>query len=645
MKNTKIAKKIWAAALSMALCLAPAAGGTAAFAEEGGMEERTIEQIISEMTVREKIGQMMMVDFRTWNEDPGNEDSPAEPVTELREEISDAIARDRFGGVILFLENCAENEQTRKLTEGMQEANRNTDSSCVIPLMIAIDQEGGRVFRLAQGTRWPGNMALAATGDPLNAKETASRIGGELSALGIHVDFAPVLDVNNNPENPVIGVRSFSDDPEIVKEYGLQYMSGLQENGIITSLKHFPGHGDVATDSHTGFPVLEKTYDELKECELIPFQAAIDAGADMVMTAHIQYPQIEKETAVSTSTGEEVYLPATLSRTILTDILRGDMGFDGVIVSDALNMSAIKDNFDRKDAFVRAIDAGIDLFLMPVPVTDADTLKELEDMMDYLCEKVEDGTIAESRLDESVDRLLTLKDAYGILEYTDQETEKTEAAEPGNDDNHALEWELMQKAAVLLKNDNDTLPLKAEAGEKVLFLYTAESRLMSSEFARLRLVDEGLIPEDVSFDTLLISPDNREECVSAAKEADHVIIVSTAFSLGDLNPETDGGAASGVIDDVISALHDADRPAVLISSYLPYDAARYSDADAIVVSLGSSEMKELPQNGISYSVNIPAAICGIFGEFEFTGKLPVNIPAMNDTYGFTDKILYKRQIQ
>ena len=282
-------------------------------------ENDRIGQIIAGMTMQEKVGQMIMADFRTWNENPEDEESEAVPVTELRKEIRDAISRDRFGGIILFAENCAGNEQTLRLVNEMQKANQETQSDYAVPLLIAADQEGGGVARLGEGTRWIGNMALTATGDPANAGTAAGCIGEELSLLSINTDFAPVLDVNNNPANPVIGPRSFSDDPAVVAEYGVRYLQGLMDTGTIVSLKHFPGHGDVAVDSHTGFPVLEKTYEELKECELIPFQAAIDAGADMVMTAHIQYPKIETRTYTSTGTGEEVCLPATLSpRQVLT---------------------------------------------------------------------------------------------------------------------------------------------------------------------------------------------------------------------------------------------------------------------------------------------------------------------------------------
>lgn len=385
-------KKCAAAFLGAALMLSAAA------APVGAAEPDRIDEILDGMTLQEKAAQMIIADFRTWNEDPQNEESEAVPVTVLPEEVEEAIRRDHFGGIILFAENCSENEPLVRLVSQMQIANLEGECANPVPLLIAIDQEGGAVARLGQGCIWPGNMALTATGDPENAKLAARTLGGEIAALGINTDFAPVMDVNSNPRNPIIGTRSFSDDPQTVSTYGVSFAEGLKETGTITALKHFPGHGDVATDSHTGFPVQEKTYDELKECELVPFQAAIDAGADMVMTAHIQYPSVDSRTYTSTSTGEEVYYPATLSDRILKDILREDMGFEGVIVSDALNMAAIADNFKPEDVTRMALEAGIDMFLMPVPVTDSETLKALDQFIADICALVEDGSIPEPNL-------------------------------------------------------------------------------------------------------------------------------------------------------------------------------------------------------------------------------------------------------
>ena len=615
----------------------------------GAAEEETdmIEKLISGMTLQEKVSQMMMVDFRTWNENPEDESSEAVPVTQLREEIRQAVSEDRFGGIILFAENCAENEQTYRLVQEYQEANRDTQSGTVIPLLIATDQEGGIITRLGHGTGMIGNMALAATGNPENAGTEASILARELKTLSINTDFAPVLDVNNNPSNPVIGVRSFSDDPQMVSLYGTYFLEGLSEYGVIASLKHFPGHGDTDTDSHTGLPMVGKTYEQLKECELIPFQAAIDAGAEMIMSAHIQYPEIEKGTYISVSTGEEVYIPATLSKTILTDILRGDMDFDGVIVSDALNMDAIASHFKPEDVCRMAIEAGVDLFLMPMPVKDAGTLQKLEDMIGYIVSMVEEGVIPEERIDESVRRILSLKQAHDLLTYDetggDMKPEVSAAlAEVGSEENHQTEWTMMQNAVTLLKNDGDTLPIKMAEGGKALFLFSAESRVNTAEYSRQRLVEEGIVPETVSFEAHVYSPETEAECSEALKEADVVIAVSTMFGKDELNPGTEAGARGAVLDRLIDEAHAQGKKVVFISAYIPYDASRYQTADAIMISFGSKPMNSLPLQGETCMPNLPCTICAAFGEFDPSGVLPIDIPALNEDYFYTNNILYEK---
>ena len=302
-----------------------------AFAEPGGEDE--LKALISGMSLRDKAAQMMIPAFRIWRRNSG---SNGENITKINDEILEMVSRDHFGGILLFGQNFTGVEQTLRLVSDLQTGNQTGGG---LPLIIFADQEGGSVNRIRFGTQGVGNMALGATGDPEKARIMASIIGEEMGLLGIHANFAPVVDVNNNASNPVIGIRSFSDDPEIVAEFGCAYLSGLHDSGTMAALKHFPGHGNTDVNSHTGLPLINSTYEELKESELVPFQAAIDAGADMVMTAHIQYPQIETRTYLSVSTGEQIYLPATMSPTILTDILRGEWGYEGMVTSDWWNHS------------------------------------------------------------------------------------------------------------------------------------------------------------------------------------------------------------------------------------------------------------------------------------------------------------------
>ncbi|MBR1736022.1 MAG: hypothetical protein IJ736_03250, partial [Firmicutes bacterium] len=248
-------------------------------------------EIVSKMTLEQKIAQMLMPAFRYWENN-----GKVEGVPVLNDDMRNCIKNHGFGGVIVFSENIQGTEQTVRLIDDMQNASVSGGN---LPLLIAADQEGGRVARLATGTSMSGNMSLGALNDKRTAKEYAKIIGSELNAIGINVDFAPVMDVNNNPNNPVINIRSFSSDPNIVADMGEAFIEGLHEEGISTALKHFPGHGDTGTDSHTGLPCIDKTYDEIKKLELVPFKRGIETNSDMIMTAHIQFPQIEKETYTS----------------------------------------------------------------------------------------------------------------------------------------------------------------------------------------------------------------------------------------------------------------------------------------------------------------------------------------------------------
>lgn len=637
--------------------MAAAAQETEADVESAGSS--AVEDILSRMSVREKVAQMFVVASRTWEQEkavteseeqaaaPSIDTTEAVKVTSLNDELKEFIANGRYGGFILYAENCSEsNEQTLELTNELQTANQDTDSDVVIPLLIATDQEGGVVARLSQGIRGIGSMALSATGDPENITEEVSIMARELSDTGIITAFAPVLDVNDNPANPVIGIRSFSDDPETVAEYGNVFIDAMSSEGIITSLKHFPGHGNTDVDSHTGLPLVNKTYDELKQCELIPFQSAIDHGAEMIMTAHIQYPQIEKAAWTSVSTGEEIYLPATLSHTILTDILRDDMGFEGVVVTDAMEMDAINDHFGKEEACCMAIEAGVDLILMPLTVNNHESILQMESLVDSITEKVEKGEIPEEYVDTAVTRILTLKEKHGLLEpvSTTLTQEQRDAASDMDQltADIAAEWEHATKALTLIKNENDAFPADAAEDESVLFVYTAASRLSTADMAMDRLKEEGIVPESVTYQALELKEETREECLKAAGEADHVIVVSTAFSTAGFDPNSDSGLAGKIIDEVIDAAHEAGHQAILVSAYLPYDAARYQTADAIILTYGSVGLTEPLTEGKAYVPNLLAGLCCAFGEFAPTGTLPIVIPALDENWAFTDEVLYDR---
>ena len=637
----KLSKWIRMAALLLsAVALGEGAGGA------------DIDALIAGMTLEEKVGQMMLVSFRVWKEMPeaGSEandtvenaetEIPSVNVTELNDAIRACLRDYHFGGTVLFAENFRDAEQVLRLVSDIQAENQAGGG---LPMLVCADQEGGVVTRLGFGTTGVGNMALAATGDAENARVMAGIYGSELGLLGVNADFAPVMDVNDNPNNPVIGVRSFSDDPAVVSEYGIAYLDGLHGAGTIATLKHFPGHGDTDTDSHTGLPCVDRSYDELKAVELAPFQAAIDAGADMVMTAHIEYPQIETGTYTSVSTGEEIRLPATMSRAILTDILRGDMGFEGVVVSDALDMAAIQDNFTDEDTLRLTINAGVDLLILPV-ITDTNLFKRNQAMVDTAVRLVKEGAIDEARVDEAVRRILTLKQKYGLLDQTDFTVTDAQVdaavAGIGSAEHRQAAWDIAEKANTLVKNDNGAFPIAMNEGETALVLFadSCASRVAAGDLAKQLLGDAG-----EAITVMVNDAENGDACLEAANQADHVVLLDRVYNAACLDPNTDDGFSTAVFDAIIEARHAAGRPVIVVCCQLPYDAARFPEADAVLLTYGSSVMRQLPPEsgtGSAYAPNLPAALCACFGVGAAEGSLPVDLPALDENYAITDQVMY-----
>ena len=621
--------------------------GCVALADVSGQAD-PIAEIVAAMSLRDRLAQMMFFCPRTWKEDAAS-DAPAENIRQLNEYMRQYIADHRFGGILLYGENCGDAEQVLRLISDMQTANQAGGG---LPMLMAVDQEGGNVSRLGFGTSGTGCMTITATGEVENARIMGRVFGEELSLLGMNTDFAPVVDINDNPANPVIGVRAFGDAADIVAGYGCAFMEGLHETNTIVSLKHFPGHGNTDVDSHTGLPLVDRTHDELMANELVPFKAAIDAGADMVMTAHIQYPQLEKQTYTSTTSGEEVYIPATMSRAILTDLLRDELGFEGVIVSDALDMKAIMDNYATDDVLTMTINAGVNMLIMPA-AWDRDMFEQIDGMLGRAVELAEAGVIDRDRIDDSVRRILALKQKHGVLDKTDfavtDGAVSAAVAGCGSDEHRQAAWDIACKALTLIKNENDAFPLDVKPGEKTLVLFTAASRAGAAELAGKLLSDMGALPDGATIEGMTIEPDTADACLEAAKAADHVLLISRAWASECLDPATEDGFPVGIVNQAIDALHAAGKGAIVISCQLPYDAACYPEADAILLAYCSGAMRAMPAEageGSAWVPNLPAAICAAFGAVEQpTGQLPVNLPKLDDAYHLTDEILYARQVE
>ena len=615
--------------------------------------DQDVESMLAGMTTREKIEQCIMIDFRKWK----NESGDVYDMTVLDDEVAELLADYKFGAMILFAENIKETGETVDLIKAAQQAEMSKGG---LPMMIATDQEGGIVYRLGSGTALPGNMATAATGDPANAESTGDIIGSEIEVVGINTTLAPVLDVNNNPNNPIIGIRSFSDIPDIVSEYGTHYVAGLKKHKVIGCAKHFPGHGDTAVDSHYGLPIVDKTLEELEECELKPFRTAVSLGIDMMMTAHILYPQIDDSTLYSEKTGKMESRPATMSKKIIQGILRESIGFEGVVITDALNMKGISDFFTMDQATLESLRAGADMVCMPVSeiYDKTEWLNEMESILNRVEQEAETDEEFAARLDESVRRILSMKKNRGILDYDPDDYTKEHAAEiVGNKEHRSLEREIAAKGVTVVRNVNDTLPLKLEENARVLMLapYNNEKASMVIGFNRAKAA--GLVPKSANVWIYRYSADNYEiddkidsELEAALDWADVVFINSEIYYSSRMAYNHWSSEGPKLYTDYC---RQNGKKSVVMSIVAPYDVQLYPNADAVHALYGwkGSSIYDMP--GTIYGLvtsdvnavgpNIVAGVEVSFGVFGASGKLPVNIPEYDMVEKmFTDKILYER---
>ena len=601
-----------------------------------------IDTLINEMTLEEKVTQTIIPDFRNW-EVNGEEVG----VIELNDDIQQILADYPFGGVILFAENVVETEQTAKLVHQFQSTMVENDH---IPLLVGIDQEGGIVNRLGSGTQLPGNMALGATADPDNANLAGQIIGSELEALGINVNFAPSVDVNNNPKNPVIGLRSFSSDPDLVSEFGLSYMNGIRQYNVATAAKHFPGHGDTEVDSHYGLPVVDKSLDELEANELIPFRAAVENNVDMLMTAHIQFPQLESESKVSQEDGSDILLPSTLSPAILTDLVREEMGYEGIVITDALNMDAIANNFGEVETAILSKQAGADILLMPVILRSNDDLQLLDEVIQGLVEAVNNGEISEENIDQSVHRIIALKEKLGLLDEefmsgSEEESMDRASTVVGNEENRAGEREIANRAITLIENAQAALPIQPDEGEHVLFITADSNQVPGTEFSIERMREEGHLSDNFTYEVLTYGEDSDfTEFTDAVSQSDYVVVYTSMVDESSLATDN---FRTAIPQEIFTYAREQGITTVQVSINKPYDTVNFTDADAKLLSFGyngldPTEGGKEPES--SFGPNIPAVVEVIFGQTVSgeapTGQLPVDLPVIEDGQLVPTEIAY-----
>lgn len=523
------------------------------------------------MTLEQKIGAMLMLG---WEGDNPTDDTTV--CAKNREIVEDMDA----GGIILMGRNIRHDDLavTVNTINELQALARQ-------PLLVNVDQEGGMVARFQDGvTVMPSAMTLGATRQPDLAYRACRACAEELIALGVNYNFAPCVDVNNNPDNPIIGTRSYGESADLVAEFGAHAVRGFQDAGLIACAKHFPGHGDTAVDSHLALPSIPYSRERLEEIELKPFRAAIAAGVSSIMTTHILFPALDPD------------LPSTLSPKIINGLLRGEMGYDGVIVTDSMEMKGIAANWSVPEASVMAIEAGVDLILIP------HTLETMRESREAIIKAVKDGRISESRIDESVRRIEAVKRRYDL--------DRRRFADPNalgqflrTPEHLAIQRQIAESGVTLVRNDDHAIPLKLATTDKLLVtgMHFSVPRLASALQAHFGRVE-----------TLELKGDRQEvmeQVLAAASDASAIVVATCPV-------EPWRQATDQVLQaDVVKSLHALGKKLIVVAVRDPYDLRRFPEVRTYICTYGYREG------------SLEAAASLISGAIVTRGKLPVTIPA------------------
>ena len=543
------------------------------------------ERTLDEMTLAEKAGQLIM----PWLlGDFAPEGSPS------HQRILTYIEENKIGGVIMSVGTPFE------VAAKLNDLQEHTD----IPLLVAADLETGAGFRMRGAIHMPGTidlggatdfpslMAVGATGQERLAYEMGRITAIEARAVGIHVPFAPVLDVNNNPDNPIINVRSFGEDPESVSNMGIAFIRGVQENGAIATGKHFPGHGDTEVDSHVALPVIRHDRARMDSVELRPFQEAIDAGMGAIMTAHISVPSLNGG----------VREPSTLSPLVLTNVLRDQMGFDGLVFTDAMDMSAISRRHDAGEAAVRAVEAGADVILMPASVEGA---------IEGIVGAVRSGRIRESKLDASVRRLLETKEALDLHERRVVSIEEI-SEQVGVPEHIAVADRIAEGSITLLSNERNLLPLAGTRSARVMSVsYRRASDVLAGRY--FNRVMRQTYPRLTTVELDADSPDAVYDGMLRRARDQGLVIISTYVTAVSYSGSV---AIPDELVDFIERLGQIGVPHVVVSLGNPYLITGFPEVQAYMLAWNGSEASQR------------AAARALLGQSEIVGRSPTGIPPL-----------------
>ncbi len=599
-----------------------------------------------------KIAERMSLDIRYFCQDSNGEPSVPSSLhcrtalTELPTELATMISDTGVGGIVLFAENVAETEQVVTLTYAIQEAALKSPQAK--PLIISMDQEGGRVARFAKMTGFAGNMAIGASYQQHGvnfATEVNAIIAKELKVLGINNNYAPVLDVNTNVDNPVINTRSYGESPQQVAELGVSAVNAIQAQGVMATLKHFPGHGNTHVDSHLGLPRVDHDRETIDKVDLKPFAQAIkDSQPAMIMTAHIQYPALDNSYFTSKA-GDKLIKPATMSRQILTGLLREQMAFDGIIATDALDMAGIAHYFTEVEAVVETFISGADLAVMPFKVrTPADIenfYRFIKEVAQLLMQRIKQGQYSLAEFEQSITRLNHYKKQYiQPNQLSLKQQVKTAQAVIANDRHIASEQALADASITILKN-NQLLPLMLNKASKIHFILANELEHSAMKHALLKVSQYDVFKKVQPVVSYAIAEHGYSDNEYQAQLSNADIFIATVdiktASLVDLGGMDDltpsyGSAASKkqkltyakLLKQQLALAKKLKIPSILIAKGSPYLINEYSDlSDSVLLNFDDRVYLDNQQQAISPGFN--ASLKVIFNHSQALGTLPVTL--------------------
>ncbi|MEU5099030.1 glycoside hydrolase family 3 protein [Streptomyces sp. NPDC020996] len=565
--------------------------GSAAHADDSKPDDSELRSLVSRMTLEEKVGQLFVM--RVYGHSATAPDQ-ADIDANLKEigvrTAAELIEKYRVGGIIYFTwaHNTRDPHQIAGLSDGIQRASLGLPRG--LPVLISTDQEHGIVCRVGKpATLFPGAMAIGAGGSRGDARTLGRISGAELRAMGIRQDYSPVADVNVNPANPVIGVRSFGADPDAVAGLVAAEVDGYQASSVAATAKHFPGHGDTAVDSHYGFPVITHSREVWEKLDAVPFRAAIRAGIDSIMTAHIQFPALD-------DSGD----PATLSHPIVTGILRGELGYDGVVVTDSLGMEGVRTKYGDDRVPVLALKAGVDQLLNP---------PSLDVAWHAVLNAVRAGELTEARLDESVLRILRLKAKLRLFDepYVGQAGVDRAVGTPAH---LAAADRIAGRTTTLLVNEGGLLPLSRTTHRKLLVVGADPASPSGTTGPPTGVLAAALT--ELGFTATALSTGTAPsaatiaKAVAAAQDADAVVV-------GTYNV-----TAASSQKTLVEQLTATGRPVVAVAIRNPYDVAQLPSVPGFLAAYSWTD------------VELRSAARVIAGKTDPRGRLPVPVQRADD---------------